>query len=83
MSIMRAAGVSEEKLLPMVTVNAAAAVGKSGEWGVLRVGGDADIAVLEYGDHPFDYNENGNAFSSQKGYDCVFTVCKGLAVYRR
>lgn len=83
MSIMRAAGVSEEKLLPMVTVNAAAAVGKSGEWGVLRVGGDADIAVLEYGDHPFDYNENGNAFSSQKGYDCVLTVCKGLVVYKR
>lgn len=46
MSSMLALGLPIEKVVPMVTTNAAAMIGKSDEIGALRVGADADISVL-------------------------------------
>jgi dihydroorotase len=46
MSSMLALGLSIEQVVPMVTTNAAAMLGLSGELGTLRPGATADISVL-------------------------------------
>jgi dihydroorotase len=46
MSSMLALGLSLEQVVPMVTTNAAAMLGLSGELGTLRPGATADISVL-------------------------------------
>jgi dihydroorotase len=46
MSSMLALGLSLEQVVPMVTTNAAAMIGKSNEIGSLRVGTTADVSVL-------------------------------------
>ena len=83
MSVMRSAGMKEEELLRAVTENAARAVGKSGEWGMLCVGARADIAVLEWTDAPYAFLQNkNNVTAGSEGYVCRFTVCDGRVVYR-
>src|SRR4029077_962353 len=46
MSSMLALGLTLEQVVPMVTTNAAAMMGKSGEHGTLKVGAAADVSVL-------------------------------------
>jgi dihydroorotase len=46
MSSMLALGLTLEQVVPMVTTNAAAMIGKQGEHGTLKVGAAADVSVL-------------------------------------
>ena len=84
MSLARHLGLHEEALFRAVTSTPARALGKQGEWGCLRVGGKADLAVLEYADEGFDLTDKaGNRVTSTTGYRCVLTVANGQVVYRR
>lgn len=84
MSILRNAGVPECDILRMVGENAARAVGKEHEWGTLRIGGRADVAVLEYAEAPYAFAQNeNNRTCGTHSYRCVFALCGGHAVYRR
>jgi len=83
MSYSRHLGMTEEDILRGVTSSAAKAVGKEGEWGCLKVGGQADIAVLDYTDEGFSTTDKtGNHIESDKGYRCVLTVLDGQVVFR-
>ena len=83
MSIARTAGMNEEDIFRMVTSNPAKALGKENEWGYLRVGRCADIAVLEYADEGFNMiNKSGPQIQSEKGYRCVLTIADGEVVYK-
>ena len=83
MSLAGLAGMSEEDIFRCVTSNAARALGRSDEWGSLKVGGAADIAVLEYTSEGFDLTDKyGNHVKSDNGYRCTFTVSDGQIVYR-
>ena len=83
MSIARTLGMSEEDIFRSVTSSAANALKMGGEWGRLRVGGCADIAVLAFTDEPFSLTDNaGNTVKSDKGYKCMLTIADGEVVYR-
>ena len=82
MSIARHLGMPEEALFAAVTKNAAKALGKENEWGMLRVGGHADIAVLSENGTGFDLTDKaGNRIASDAGYQCELTVLNGQVVY--
>lgn len=84
MSIARHLGMSEEDIFRAVTSNPAKAVSKETEWGYLKVGRCADIAVFEYSDEGFDLTDKtGNHISSESGYRCALTVVFGEVAYRR
>lgn len=84
MSIVRSLGMKEEDIFRAVTANAAKALGKEDQWGYLREGRCADIAVLEYGENGFDLKDAaGNHIESREGYRCVLTISDGQVVYRR
>ena len=83
MSIAKALGMSEEDIFKAVTSNPAKALGKDSEWGYLKVGGPADIAVFDYTDEGFDLTDKeGNRVKSDKGYRCVLTLSDGQVVYK-
>lgn len=83
MSIMRHLGMGEEQILKALTSEAAKAVGKQSEWGLLREGHCADVAVLRYTDEGFDMTDKaGNLIQSDRGYRCVMTIADGQVVYR-
>ena len=83
MNIARTLGMQEEDIFRAVTSNPAKALGMENEWGHLRVGRIADIAVLDYTDEGFDLTDKaGNHIESQNGYRCVLTVSDGQVVYR-
>lgn len=83
MSVLRDLGMPEEDVFRLVTVNPAAAVGKEGIWGCLKVGMPANLAVLDYGRQAYDFNENpANRISGTHGYRCRLTVCQGKVVSR-
>ena len=53
------------------------------EWGHLRVGRCADLAVFDYTNEGFDLTDKaGNHIESENGYRCVLTVADGELVYR-
>ena len=82
MSMARTAGMAEEDILRSVTSQAAKALGKEGVWGSLRVGGPADISVLDDTDEPFRLADKaGNVLESKKGYRCRLTVADGVVVH--
>lgn len=82
-NLAKACGMKREDILRAITSNPARALGKSAEWGHLRVGGCADIAVLEAGDEGFDLTDAaGNRVASSHGYRCVLTLSDGQTVYR-
>lgn len=82
MSIAREAGMREEDIFRAVTSNAAKALGKDG-WGELKVGGPADIAVLEYAEEPFSLKDRENhSMESQMGYRCLMTIANGQILYK-
>ena len=81
MSIAKALGMREEDVFKAVTANPARALGKA-EWGVLRVGGCADIAVLSENGSGFDLTDKaGNRITGHTGYQCELTVLNGQIVY--
>ena len=83
MSIARTLGMSERDIFKSVTVNAASAVGKYPQWGTLRVGEAADIAVIDYSDESFELVDNvGNKVSSPTGYRCSMTMIDGEIIFR-
>ena len=53
------------------------------EWGHLRVGRCAGLAVFDYTNEGFDLTDKaGNHIESENGYRCVLTVADGELVYR-
>ena len=82
MSMARHVGMSEEDIFRAVTTSPAKAIGRD-DWGVLRVGGIADLAVFDYTDEGFDLTDKaGNRINSDLGYRCLLTVSDGQVVYR-
>ncbi len=83
MSMARAAGMREEDIFRAVTATPAAVLGKGQEWGHLRIGAPADIAVLGFTNEPFDFTDAaGHRFSETKGYRCALTVLDGQIVFK-
>ena len=83
MSIAKALGMKEEDIFRAVTSSPAKAFCKEKEWGYLRVGGCADIAVFDYTDEGFDLTDKeGNRIASENGYRCILTVADGEVVYK-
>ncbi len=84
MSMARHLGMREEEIFRAVTSAPALALGKGAEWGCLREGGPADIAVLALTDEGFSLTDAaGHHIESDQGYRCMLTVCDGQVVYRR
>lgn len=84
MSLARYMGMEESDIFRAVTSSAAKALGKEQEWGALKVGRTADIAVLQYADEGFDLTDKaGNHIFSTEGYRCNLTVVDGEILYRR
>ena len=82
MSIARALGMKEEDIFRAVTSSAGACIGKGGKWGVLKEGGIADVAVLDFTRQPFDCTDrDGFRLSYENGYRCKFTVANGEVAY--
>ena len=83
MSMARHMGMSETDIFRAVTSAPARAVGKDGEWGFLKEGGAADVAVLDYTKEPFSITDgDGNRIESDMGYRCVLTISDGQIVYK-
>ena len=82
MNIAKTLGMREEDIFRAVTSNPAKALGKEAEWGHLKVGRCADIAVFDYTNEGFDLTDRaGNHICNTKGYRCVLTVSDGQVVY--
>ena len=83
MSIAEHMGMSTEDVFRACTSTPAIVLGKETEWGYLKEGRVADIAVLEYADEGYDLTDMaGNRVQSENGYRCVLTVADGQVVYR-
>ena len=83
MSIAKFLGMKEEKIFKAVTSAPSEVFGKENEWGYLKVGRCADIAVLDYSGEGFELIDvSGNCISDNVGYKCVLTVADGEVVYK-
>ena len=83
MSIAKTLGMKEEDIFRAVTSTPAKVFCKEEEWGYLRTGRCADIAVFEYTDEGFDLTDTaGNHIASENGYRCVLTIADGQVVYK-
>ena len=79
MSAALKAGMSEEAIFRAVTSAPAKALGKEKEWGYLKEGACADIAVLERTkEGGFALTDMfGHSIRSEQGYQCVLTIADG------
>lgn len=83
MNIAKVCGQDEESIFRSVTSTPACVFGKAEEWGYLKEGRSADIAVLAYEDDPYDLTDfSGNRVAWDKGYKCKLTIVNGEVVYR-
>ena len=83
MSLAKLYGMDEETIFRAVTSTPANVYGKADEWGYLRKGRVADIAVIAYEDDAFDLtDENGNRVCWDKGYRCKLTIVNGDVVFK-
>lgn len=83
MNMARAAGMSEAAVFRAVTAAPAEMLGKADQWGALRVGRCADIAVFQTADEGFCLTDAaGNSLQSETGYRCVLTIADADVVYR-
>lgn len=83
MSIARYLGMNEENVFRAVTSAPAKVLGKEHEWGFLKAGRCADIAVFDYTNEGFDLTDKaGHRIASENGYRCVLTVADGKVVYK-
>jgi len=75
--------MKEEDIFRAVTTTPAKVLGKDGDWGVLKEGHCADIAVLQYGNEPYSLTDKaGNTLEDTQGYRCKLTVAGGVVVWR-
>ncbi len=82
MSLAKNAGMEEDALFKAVTSTPAKVLGK--EWGVLKEGGVADLAVFEWAEEPCELTDaQGNCVKNTMGYRCVLTISDGFVLYRR
>ena len=83
MAICKELGMSEEEILRAVTSAPAAALGMQNEWGVLKEGGIADIAILDYQNEPFRLTDfSGNTIKSDMAYRAKLTISDSEIVYK-
>lgn len=83
MNIAKKVDMSEEDIFKAVTSAPAKVVCKDNEWGYLKEGRCADIAIFEFTDEGFDLTDHaGNRMTGTKGYRCVLTVADGQLLYR-
>ncbi len=83
MSIARKLGMCEEDIFRNVTSAPAKALGKEDEWGYLKTGRIADVAVFDYNDEAFFLTDKqANTVSDENGYRCVLCICNGEVVYK-
>ena len=81
MSIMKKLGMDEIDIFRAVTTTPARVLNK--EYSSLKVGANADIAVLEYKNNGFDITDKwGNTINSEHGYRCALTMVNGQIMYR-
>ncbi|MBR4116991.1 MAG: amidohydrolase family protein [Clostridia bacterium] len=82
MSIAKQVGMRDEEIFKRVTSLAAEALDKGSQWGYLKVGRSADLAVFDYTNEPFDLTDKaGNQVKNDLGYKCVLTVLDGQILY--
>lgn len=83
MNFAKTVGMSEKDIFKATTSNPAKILGKEKDWGYLKVGRTADIAIFNYMDESFDLTDNaGNRLNSNTGYRCILTVSDGQIIYR-
>ncbi|MBE6762277.1 MAG: hypothetical protein E7551_08340 [Ruminococcaceae bacterium] len=83
MSLCRDYGMPEIDVLKAVTSNAANALKKQ-ELGSIKVGDNADIAVINYETSPFDFTHlTPYGAKGDKQYKCYLTLSDGQIVWRR
>ncbi len=83
MSMAKTVGMLEEDIFRAVTSTPARVLGKEIEWGYLKEGRCADMAVFDYTNEGFNLTDNdGNRLHSPTGYRCVLTVSDGQVIYR-
>ncbi len=83
MSIAKQVGMRDEEIFKRVTSSAAEALDKGYEWGYLKVGKSADLAVFDYTNEPFDLTDKaGNRVKNDLGYKCILTVLDGQILYK-
>lgn len=83
MSIARTLGMSEESIFRAVTSKPVKVFGVEGEWGYLKEGRCADIAVFDYTDEGFHLTDKaGNQVGDPHGYRCILTISDGQIVFR-
>lgn len=83
MNIAKSVGINEKDIFRAVTSTPAKVLEKENEWGSIKVGRIADIAVFDYTDEGFDLTDNaGNKLKSDMGYRCILTVCDGQIVFK-
>lgn len=83
MSIAKQLGMSEEAIFKAVTSSAAKSLDKENEWGYLKAGRMADLAVFDYTNEPFDLTDKaGNQVKNDLGYKCILTILDGQIVYK-
>lgn len=82
MGIAKAVGMAEEDIFRAVTSIPAKALHKENEWGYLKVGRNADIAVFDCGEEFSITDKRGNTVKSDDSYYCCFTVVDGEILFR-
>lgn len=83
MNIAKVCGQDEESIFKSVTSTPAKVLGKAEEWGYLKEGRTADIAVIAYEEDKYDLTDfSGNRVAWEKGYKCKLTVANGEVVFR-
>lgn len=83
MNIAKSVGVSEESIFKAATATPAQILGKENEWGYLKEGRTADLAVFEYTNEGFNLTDKaGNNLKSENGYRCVLTIVEGQILYK-
>lgn len=83
MSMAGELGMKEEDIFRSVTSSPAKALQKENEWGFLKEGRCADVAVFDYKDEAFRLTDaEGNTVSGYGGYRCILTIVDGEVVYR-
>jgi dihydroorotase len=81
MSTFLALGMSLEEVIASATSRPAAAIGKAGQFGSLKPGMPADIAVLELTDRPVTYRDNnGQPVEAARTFQHVMTLREGAKV---
>lgn len=82
MTAARVLGMPEEAVFRAVTGNAGEALRKP--WGVLKEGGQADVAVLQWSDAILSLTDrNGHRLTASQGYRCRLTVLAGDIVHEQ